>query len=101
MATETIAGFVIFNFNSGTNTLKATVSLFGAEPDDYPVRLIQNTFEQCHKVDAILRTNRNGNGTVNIVELAVGNAAQILVDPGVSQTFHLTERVNPIRGGDL
>ena len=75
-------GFVIFNYDDEYETLMATVKLKGAEPYmDYPIRLIRGS-DDCHVFDAILTTNRNGNGVFHWEELGVSGAAQVIIDTG-------------------
>lgn len=81
-ASETLDGFVIFNYSADDGTIKATVSIKGGEPNtEYPVRLVQNNAD-CFTVDGVLTTNRQGKGTLNIREAAVSGSAQVIVDTG-------------------
>ena len=75
---QTIRGFAIINYSADSNTIKATVSVKGLQPNtSYPVRLIQGEpgggVGMCHTQDGVITTNRNGNGTLNVREVANGS----------------------------
>lgn len=78
---EQVGGFVIFNYDSSVNTVRATVSLKGAAHTKYYVKLVQATpsvvgaIVQCLAVDGTLVTNGRGNGTLTITQprYVIGN----------------------------
>lgn len=73
-------GFVIFN-RSGNGRLSAVVSLKGARPNTrLPIRLIQGGADDCFKVDGVLITNGQGNGTLRLTERDVARRAQVIID---------------------
>jgi hypothetical protein len=93
-ASQTLEGFAIFNYSSDSNTIKATVSVKGAQPNtSYPVRLIQNNSD-CGTVDGVLTTNGQGTGSLNLREAAVSGSAQVIIDTGnlfTNPTYRATE----------
>lgn len=85
-SSQRLRGFVLFNV-SGRGTVMALVSIKRGKPHtDYPVRLVQSGSGSegvgCLDVDAVLRTNGRGAGTVRVSERAVGDRAQVIVDTG-------------------
>lgn len=69
---EQVRGFVVFNYSTYMNTVRATVSLKGAAHQRYYVKFVQATpsfigaMVQCLAVDGTLVTNAVGNGTLTI-----------------------------------
>lgn len=77
-----VPGFVIFN--AIKKKVSATVSVKDAPANvDLPVRLIQGGVGgggDCYEIDAILRTNGQGKGTVHVAEPRTGTRAQVIID---------------------
>jgi len=86
-------GFALFKANQGT--LTGSFHLRNVEPNtDYVIRLIQAAGNDCHTVDAILHTNKNGVGSVRWSEPIVGARAQVIIDTGDiygNPTYRATE----------
>jgi hypothetical protein len=75
-------GFAVFNANA--NKVSAVVSVKGAPPNTaLPVRLVQGGpggGGDCYDVDGVIRTNGQGNGTLNVAEAPAGTRAQVIID---------------------
>ena len=101
-------GFVIFSQDS-SRAVHAVISLNGAPPNTtFDVRLIQATQNaaDCFTVDGIITTNREGNGTTNIVEPKLDGAiaAQVSVDtsaPFMCRNHVCSARYPTYRAADL
>jgi hypothetical protein len=81
-ATKVAPGFAIFNANK--NKVSAVVSVKDAPPNtEFPIRLIQGGAgggTDCYIVDGTLKTNGNGQGTLNVAEPVAGTRAQVIID---------------------
>lgn len=81
-STEIAPGFVVFNANK--NKVSATVSVKDAPANtELPIRLIQGGDgggNDCYEVDGVLRTNKNGKGTLHVSEPVAGTRAQVIID---------------------
>lgn len=73
-------GFAVINYDKDANTIQATVSVKGLDPNTtYDVRLVQGD-DDCFTVDGNFTTNGRGNGTIFVSEPSVSSHALVAVD---------------------
>jgi hypothetical protein len=87
-------GFAVINYDTDTNTVLATVSLKGLDPNTtYGVRLIQGQ-DDCFTTDGTFTTNGQGNGNISVSEPSVSSHALVAVDDSNFDDSYVTQTYN-------
>lgn len=86
-------GFAVINAPSN-DTVQATVSLKGLEPNTtYNVYLVQGSAD-CGTIDGTITTNVQGNGNVHVSEPSVSTHAFVGLETGGFSTSYVTDTYN-------